>query len=274
MAAEDHVKTTVVVPVWDAYAGSSLDAALESLKGQEAGFHLLVVDNASAIALPSLDGAEVVRADRRLSLGAARNLGLGRVRTPYVIFWDADDVMLPGALVALQRALDAAQELVAFGMAIEESPSGERHRWPRRWIGGLVRTPRLLALLHCVWSQFPTTGATIMRAEAARAGGGFADADSGEDWCLGASLVFRGRIGWTERPGRIYRIHSTSVWAQHMSIAHQRRHAAAVRARLREDPGVPAWAKAALPLIALAQYGALAAHAGVATARRGRSGSG
>jgi glycosyltransferase involved in cell wall biosynthesis len=274
MAAEDHVKTTVVVPVWDAYAGPSLEAALQSLEEQEAGFHLLVVDNASTVPVPSPYGAEVLRAERRLSLGAARNLGLGRVRTPYVIFWDADDVMLPGALVALQHALDEDEELVAFGMAIEEFPSGERHRWPRRWIGRLVRTPRLLAVLHCVWSQFPTTGATIMRAEAARAGGGFAEADSGEDWCLGVSLAFRGRIGWSEQAGRIYLLHASSMWARHMSIAHQRRHAAAVRARLRDDPGVPAWAKTMLPVIALGQYAALAAHAVVAASRRRSSGSG
>jgi hypothetical protein len=135
----------------------------------------------------------------------------------------------------------------------------------------------MLALLDCVWSQFPTTGATIMRADAVRDGGGYADADSGEDWCLGVSLAFRGRIGWSERPGRVYRVYPDSVWARHLTLSHQRRHQRAVRARMRSDPAVPGWARAMLPLVWLAQYAALAGHALVAARRSrtsGRWGSG
>jgi glycosyltransferase involved in cell wall biosynthesis len=215
-----------------------------------------------------------VRAPRRLSLGAARNLGLSIVDTPFVIFWDADDVMLPGALQVLETGIEAVVDRVLFGMAIRESPSGVRHRWPRRWLAKLVRFPRLLAVLHCIWSQFPTTGATIIRTDAARAGGGFADAESGEDWCLGASLAFRGRLGWTEEFGRIYRLYPESVWAQHLTVGHQREHARAVRQRLREDPGIPDWARALSPLIWLGQYTALGAHALVVAARRRSSRSG
>ena len=57
-----------------------------------------------------------------------------------------------------------------------------------------------------------------MRTELARTAGGYADAESGEDWCLGVSLAFRGRIGWSERPGRVYRLHPRSVWARHMTV--------------------------------------------------------
>jgi glycosyltransferase involved in cell wall biosynthesis len=259
---------SIVIPVWDGYAGALFDEALRSLREQHTPFRLIVVDNASHASLPELEGdSKVVRTPRRLSLGAARNLGLSHVDTQFVIFWDADDVMLAGTMGKLARGISADAGLVLYGMAIREAPSGVRHRWPRRWLGTLVRFPRTLALVHCVWSQFPTTGATIMRAEAARAGGGFADADSGEDWCLGASLAFRGRIGWSEEYGRIYRLHPESVWARHLTIAHQREHARAVRRRLREDPGVPGWARSLFPIVWVAQYAALAAHALVVASR-------
>lgn len=272
MESDPRVKTSVVVPVWDRYAGPLLAEAIASLREQRHPFRLILVDNASQTALPMpSDGSLVIRATERVSLGAARNLGLSQVNTPFVIFWDADDVMLPGALAALESSIESEPEFVLFGMAIEESPSGERHRWPRPWLRRLVRFPRALAVLHSIWSQFPTTGATIIRTEAARDGGGFADAESGEDWCLGTSLAFRGRIGWSEQFGRIYRLYPESVWARHMTVAHQREHARAVRHRLRADPAAPQWMRQLSPLIWFAQYGAIAAHAVVVAARRTRA---
>lgn len=257
-----------MIPVWGGYT-ERLPAAMSSLRAQDQPFRIIVVDNASDTPLPALgEAVRVIRAPGRLSLGAARNLGLAEVDTTFVIFWDADDVMMPGALERLEAAIQAEPGLVLCGMAIRESPSGARHRWPRQWLGRLVRFPRLLALLHCVWSQFPTTGAAIMRSDAARAGGGFPDADSGEDWCLGASIAFRGRIGWSEEFGREYHLYPQSVWARHMTTAHQREHARAVRRRVREDRGVPGWARSLLPLICLGQYAALGGHALVVMARR------
>lgn len=268
MHSDGETRTTIVIPAWDGYAGTALEAAVASLVQQDRSFRLVVVDNASTTRLPNLQGARVIRATRRLTLGAARNLGLADVQTPYVIFWDADDLMLPGALAILEEEIERDPGLVAAGMAIREAPSGQRHRWPRRWLQALIRFPRLLAALDCIWSLYPTTGATIMRTGAARASGGFADADSGEDWCLGVSLALRGRVGWTEVPGRVYLQHSESVWARHLTIAHQRVHARAVRRRLREDPETPEWLRAALPLISALQCAAIATHAGVTGVRR------
>ena len=267
MSSEDAAQTTVVIPVWDGYVGAPLYDALRSVLEQGTSLRAVVVDNASSVALPELAGCEVLRSPTRLSLGAARNLGLDAARTPYVMFWDADDVMLPGTLGFLEAAIAADARLVAYGAGIVEAPSGARHRWPRRWIAGLCRRPRLLALLNCVWSLYPTTGATLMRTEAVVGCGGYFDADSGDDWCLGVSLAFRGRLGWSERPGRIYRRHPSSIWALYGSPRHQLRHAAAVRERLRADAAVPGWVRAALPAIALAQHAAITAHAGIAWLR-------
>lgn len=266
--AHQPLKTTVVLAVWDDYAGPSLKLALRSLDAQDTAFALVLVDNASRSALPSPEPARIVRSKVRLTLGAARNLGLEQVSTPYVLFWDADDEMLPNTLQRLEGRLDADPGVVAFGMAIQEQPSGRRHRWPRRYLAQVARFPRMLSALEPVWAQFPTTGATIIRTQAARESGGFADADSGEDWCLGVSLAFRGRIGWSEEPGRIYRLHPESMWARHLTVSHQRQHAKAVRERLRTDPGVPGWIRRASGVVWAAQGAALAAHVLVAAVRR------
>jgi glycosyltransferase involved in cell wall biosynthesis len=270
LTGDRAANTTVVIPVWDDYVAGFLSRGLVSLQKQEPAVRIVIVDNASTAELPQLEAVEVVRSPRRLSLGAARNLGLERVSTPHVIFWDADDEMLPGTLAFLEAAIGSDPGLVAFAAAIVEDAGGIRHRWPRKWVSRLVRAPTLFALIDCVWSLYPSTGATIMRTALVSEAGGYWDAESGEDWCLGVSLAFRGRIGWSERPGRIYSLDAESVWARHMTARHQLDHARAVRQRLREDPAVPSWVRATLPAIALGQYAAILAHLGVAAARGAR----
>jgi glycosyltransferase involved in cell wall biosynthesis len=251
--------TTVVVPVWDAYAGSLLREALESVRAQDVRARIVVVDNASTVPIEADPDIELVRAPTRLALGAARNLGIERVRTPFVLVWDADDVMLPGTLRALEGAMTRDSRLVACGAAILDDVDGPRHRWPRRWAAPVMARPRLFAALDAVWSMYPTVGATIMRVDLVRDAGGYAPTEGGEDWVLGVSLALRGRLGWTERPGRLYRRHAGSVSGRHDKPVNFRIHARAVRARMRTDPATPGWLRALLPLIAVAQTLAIVA---------------
>jgi glycosyltransferase involved in cell wall biosynthesis len=243
-----------VVPVWGGY-DEFLDESLPGLLEQEEVDEVIVVDNASATEVAHDDERVViVRSGTRLSCGAARNLGLEHVRSPLVVMWDADDLMLPGSLAFLSRPFAEAPDLVAHAAAILDPP-GQRHRWPYRssvWLLG--RHPRLFAFLNSMWSQYPTTGATVMRTEVVRQAGGYPDAESAEDWGLGASLVWRGRVAWSERPGRVYRKHDRSVLRRHSTVNHLLEHARAVRSLLRADAAVPAWCKRALPLMRLGQY--------------------
>ena len=261
------IHTTVVIAVWDRYAGPRLSAAVASICSQDGPPLLVVVDNASTVALPELPHARVVRSPQRLTLGAARNFGLAQVRTPYVMLWDADDLMEPGTVGFLEDRLAEDPRRVAYGAAIIEEPTGQRHRWPRRWIGRLVRYPTLFAVLNCVWSLYPTTGATLMRTDAVTAAGGYADAGGGEDWCLGAALAFRGRVGWSERPGRRYLQHAGSVWDIYGSSRQQLAHAAQVRRRLAGGDAAPYWLRRLLPAVMVAQLSAVAGHEALARLR-------
>ena len=240
------------MPVWGEYAGKPLDEALESLRAQDLPARIIVVDNASDPALDGLGEAQVIRSHTRLTVGAARNLGLQHVKTPYVVFWDADDLMLPGTLRFLHTRISAEPDAVLVAASIVEGDPPVPHRWPRPWTYPFTRFRGPFAFAHTIWSLFPATGSAVMRTDAARAMG-FGDANSGEDWVLGVSLVFRGRVILEARPGRLYRRHATSLWETQRSAAQLAKHARAVRARIRRDPEAPAWARILLPLIALAQ---------------------
>src|SRR3954451_24353215 len=91
-SAQIEPEISVVVPVWGAYAGRPLAEALESLRSQDLAARIIVLHTASEPALGELNGAEVIRSATRLTVGSARNLGLQAVQTPYVLFWDADEL--------------------------------------------------------------------------------------------------------------------------------------------------------------------------------------
>jgi glycosyltransferase involved in cell wall biosynthesis len=244
------------VPAWGEYAGTPLAQALESLRRQDAPARIVVVDNASDPPLEQPAGADLIRAPARLSVGAARNLGLESVRSPYVVFWDADDLMLPGTLSFLRDRIAAEPDVVVVAASILEGDPPRPHRWPRRWIYPLARFRGPFTLAHCVWSLFPATGSAIMRTEAAQAMG-FGDANSGEDWVLGVSLAFRGRVVLEVRPGRLYQRHAGSLWETQRSAPQLVAHARAVRARVRADPAAPRWVRLLLPAVALLQLAAV-----------------
>ena len=77
----------------------------------------------------------MIRLPRRRTVGAARNAGLARVRTPFVLVADADDLVLDGALEHLAGPLRSDPGLVAVVGAVIEDGS-RPHPSPRaaaRW---------------------------------------------------------------------------------------------------------------------------------------------
>src|SRR4051812_22514879 len=249
MSTGTSTDVSVVIPVWDRYVDEFLPEALESLRAQDTQAELLVVDNASTVPVPALEGVRLVRAPERLTVGGARNLGLQTADTPFVVFWDADDVMPPGTLTTMRDRLRRTPEAVAVATAILEGPS-EPHHWPRPIARPLARRPTLFALVHAVSALFPTTGGVMMRTETARAAGGFGDTDGGDDWVLGVSLAFRGRVLLDPHAGRIYRHWAGSLSSRWRPVPHLVEHSRAVRRRLRSDPAVPACMRSLSPALA------------------------
>lgn len=249
-------RVAIVIPVWDAYV-AFLPAALESIRQQEGPeVSVVVVDNASSTPVPEFEGVKVVRTDTRLTVGEARNVGLDAVDGPYVLFWDADDVMLPGTLSYLVSALEADAEAVAAvcgwtswnHATSSQAPWG----WPLEWAYRLsANGSRAFLLRAAVLNPFPTTGATLMRTSTVRTVGGYAELNFGEDWTLAVKLIMSGRVLIARRAGRLYRIHRGSLYNAGFGRASWTRATAQVRRAIQTHDGAPRWVKALLPAIHL-----------------------
>ena len=146
---------TVVIPVWDSYAGAALEDALASVCAQQPQPSVLVLDNASVTPIAVGDGVRLLQTEQRLSIGAARNHALLHVTTPWVMLWDADDVMLPGTLADLLARADRDPAAVVIAAGILDGSTGRRHHWPRSWTRPLSRLPRCYAAVHAISSLFP-----------------------------------------------------------------------------------------------------------------------
>jgi len=185
---------TVIIPAWGVHADRHLATAIASVVRQDPRPRLVVVDNANERPLVAVD-ADIVRLGRRVSVGASRNAGLHAVDTRYVMFWDADDEMLPGTIAALLEVMDPRDVVAGVARILEEDLSD--HGWPRTRFNWLARRPRVWAAVHAVTGMFPTTGAVMIRSDALRDADGFPDLDCGDDWALGVSLAVRGRGAFT-----------------------------------------------------------------------------
>ncbi len=243
----------MVIPAWGADFVALLPVAVGSVKAQNRPVTIVVVDNASEVAVPPLPGVTIVRSPRRLSAGEARNLGLEHVATEYVVLLDADDELVAGMLEALEAGIASDPGIAVYATSLLEAATGTRHRSPRRFVGALTRLPRLFALLTAIWSLYPIQGNAIMRTRWIREAGGYADCSGGEDWVLAVSQAFRGRVVVDRRPGLIYHARPDSLWRRSRGTGDLLAAARRVRGHLRTDPGVPRWARALLPLIAAAQ---------------------
>jgi len=250
--ADDH-RITVVIPAWDSYAGETLVEAVESALSQSVRADVLVVDNASNVPIPAMTGARILRTRTRVTIGASRNLGLAEVDTPLVVFLDADDLLLEGALDAMLRAVDSSPDAVAWVLGIVDGTTGRRHRSPRRIARVLARRPSLFAIANAGWSLLPTQGATLLRVGLLRELGGYDDSEAGgDDWPLCAAIPFRGKVAFDAFPALMYRRRPDSPGGDAPFPSDLIRKAARrVRVRLRGQSSVPRWVIWILPILQL-----------------------
>jgi len=179
---------TVVVACFN--YGQFLPEAVQSVLDQDGGPpQIIVVDDgsndgrtpAALAALP--DEVEVVRQPNR-GVCAARNAGLARATTPYVLVLDADDRLTRPAMSAMRAALDADPALgFSYGFM---SFFGDWH--------GVMRFPPYdpYALLH----RHTIGLSALMRRQVMEDTGGFDPAfEHYEDWELWINALAHGWRG-------------------------------------------------------------------------------
>lgn len=94
--------------------GRYLPEAVDSVLRQ--GARAVVVDDGSTEPVPDLPPEVELFRQENQGVARARNAGLARVETPYVLVLDADDRLAPGALAALREPLEADPSLgYAYG---------------------------------------------------------------------------------------------------------------------------------------------------------------
>lgn len=205
---------TIVIPFWD-LRPSILQECIDSLRQQSSDCKLLVVDNASKTKVAPTGNVEVLRLDQRVSIGIARNEGMKVVETPFLMFMDADDVLLPGALHELRSLLVAnPQSSIVAGQIVDWDPvRGIRQPkpWPAKFEQWLTKLPSVFPYANSVRNMTPVTGCALMRTQSAQSTSGFPDHATAEDWTFGAMMNFRGSLVLTDFAVKLYRLRDDSL---------------------------------------------------------------
>jgi len=158
-------RVSVIIPAWN--AGKTLAAAIESALVQESIAEIIVIDDGSMDATASIASsfAARVRLQRTTNAGvsAARNLGIRKTRSEWIIFLDADDLLTPETVekrlaVARQSAADVIiTDWQDFTQDADEAPQLlEQHAV--NW-NALQDDAEIACATH-VWA---TTGAVLYR---------------------------------------------------------------------------------------------------------------
>lgn len=249
-----------------------LGAAIESALAQShPRFEVLVVDDGSSDETESVAARYPVRYvwQRNGGLAAARNAGIATTEASFLVFLDADDRLLPGALaagLACHRENDGCA--IVYGGYVYIDAAGRRIAAPVR--RGPVADP-YAALLR---KNHIGMHATIMyrRAALLQVGGFDPSLPAAEDHDMSLKLARRQRIGWHDSLVAEYRRHGTNMSNDHARIlagtlAVLRRHEAHARARRDHLRALRAGAR-----FAIAKSGQATLAVGLAAATRGRLG--
>jgi glycosyltransferase involved in cell wall biosynthesis len=195
---------SIVVPVYNKRA--LLRATVESALAQSfPAFELILIDDGSTDR--SLEAVADIADPRirvlRQAIGgasAARNAGMAAARHDWTAFLDADDLWLPDHLAELERIRTCFPEAGLIGTAFVKGtsivPGGG---------GGDIRLVDYFEEVGRGRSPFWTSSAAV-RADAARAIGGFNDDPIGQDSEYWARLAFEYPVAASTRVTALYRL--------------------------------------------------------------------
>jgi hypothetical protein len=202
-------RVSIVIPSHN--QAEFLGAALASVRGQRhVATEIIVVDDGStddSCRVAEAAGAGIVR-QANLGVSAARNNGLRAATAPFIIFLDADDMLLPDAAAIGTRLLaEQPDAAIACGRCRLVDRDG---RYLVTGAGVRVEGDDYAQLLstNFIW----TPGAAVFRRDAVIASGGFPTRyPAAEDYRLYLTLVRSHRVIRHSAEVVLYRQHDTSV---------------------------------------------------------------
>jgi len=189
---------TVVIPVRLARsAPATAPAGLLELVAAARGEgvrEVVIVDDASPVPVPPIEGARIVRLDRNVGPGGARNNGAATAVSPLVAFVDADTSPRPGWLAPLLTHLaDDRVGLVAPRIVAPAQAHGRLARF-EQWRSPLDLGPGPARIRAGSRVSYVPAAALLVRVEVFRAMGGF---DAGLRFGEDVDLVWRiDEAGW------------------------------------------------------------------------------
>jgi glycosyltransferase involved in cell wall biosynthesis len=186
---EGMPRFAIIVPCFN--DGETLGETVASIRNGAQAAELLIVDDGSTddrtlqvLSQLEEEGVRVIHQANR-GPGAAAMAGVEATSAPYVMRFDADDLLEPGAADALADALDGAPDVAAawgdmqtFGLTSFRVPSPP------------TLDPWLITYTNCL----PGPGA-LLRRDALLEAGGWQLRDGFEDWDLWLALAERGQTG-------------------------------------------------------------------------------
>jgi glycosyltransferase involved in cell wall biosynthesis len=203
---------SVVIPAYEA-AGTIVEAVGSALSQDPPPHQVIVADDGSADALEQAltpfrqDQVRLLRLSHA-GVSATRNAACREAAGEFVLFLDADDLLLPGKLAALGRlgrerpGLDVLATDLWFELDGRRSGRfGEANAFPAE------EAQRRTILERCFVAQ-----PAIRRSRLLALGGFDGSLRTGEDWDCLLRLVLDGSVaGFDEAPLAVYRIHGGSL---------------------------------------------------------------
>lgn len=228
---------TVVIPCYN--QAKYLEAALSSAENQtQPPVECIVVDDGSTDRTPEIAVARRARLIRQPNRGvsAARNAGLAAAKGDFVVFLDADDMLLPDAIERGAAELAKRGDLSAVVRRCEAvtedgvpMPATQHDVDSANLYGDWLSR-------NFVW----TPGAAMFRRDALVEMGGFStDFGPAADYALYLRLARHGRVALVPGAGVMYRQHPASMSRDATVMLR-----ATLRALDRERRDAPAWARA------------------------------